>query len=58
VVIPVVFGRLWIQDPALVFSIGAMIATASLCLAFLVPRHPEPGQETILGPVGRPLPAE
>jgi predicted MFS family arabinose efflux permease len=58
VVIPVMFGKLWIQDPALVFSIGALIASASLCLAFLVPRHPEPGQETVLRPAGRPLPAE
>ncbi|WP_046868426.1 MFS transporter [Microvirga massiliensis] len=58
VVIPVVFGKLWIEDPTLVFMIGAMIATASLGLAFLVPRHPEPGQETILRPVGRPVPAE
>ena len=58
VVIPVLFGRLWIKDPTLVFTIGAGIATASLALAFLVPRHPEPGAETVLGPAGRIAPAE
>jgi predicted MFS family arabinose efflux permease len=58
VFIPVVFGRLWITDPALVFKIGAMIATASLSLAFLVPRDPTAGRETIFRPAGRPLPAE
>jgi len=58
VVIPVVFGRIWIQDPSLVFMIGACIATASLALAFLVPRDPEPGRETVLGPAGRVVPAE
>ncbi|HEY8383167.1 MAG TPA: MFS transporter [Microvirga sp.] len=58
VVIPVVFGRIWIQDPSLVFTIGACIATASLALAFLVPRDPEPGRETVLGPAGKVVPAE
>jgi hypothetical protein len=58
VAIPVTFGIIWISDPTIVFKIGAVIATASLCLAFLVPRHPEPGQETVFGPAGRPVPAE
>ncbi|HEX2136791.1 MAG TPA: MFS transporter [Microvirga sp.] len=58
VAIPVLFGRLWIKDPTLVFTIGALIATASLALAFLVPRHPEPGHETIFAPAGRVVPAE
>jgi predicted MFS family arabinose efflux permease len=58
VAIPVLFGRIWIHDPRLVFGIGACIATASLALAFLVPRHPEPGAETVLGPAGRVVPAE
>jgi predicted MFS family arabinose efflux permease len=58
VAIPVLFGRIWMSDPAFVFSIGAGIALASLALAFLVPRHPEPGVETILGPAGRIAPAE
>jgi hypothetical protein len=50
VVLPVTFGLLWIRDPAFVFYIGAAVATVSLSLAFLVPRHPVPGQETTLGP--------
>jgi len=57
VVIPVAFGGLWIYDPALVFHVGAAFATGSLVLAFLVPRHPEPGHETTFGPAGRPVPA-
>jgi hypothetical protein len=58
VFIPVVFGLLWMKDPAMVFQVGAAMACASLALAFLVPRHPELGHETILRPRERPLPAE
>jgi predicted MFS family arabinose efflux permease len=58
VFIPVLFGRLWIADPALVFLIGAAIATGSLSLSFLVPRDPEAGRETVLRPGARPVPAE
>jgi predicted MFS family arabinose efflux permease len=58
VAIPVLFGLIWIRDPSLVFNIGAAIATGSLVLAFLVPRHPEPGHETTLGPAAQPAPAE
>jgi predicted MFS family arabinose efflux permease len=58
VAIPVVFGGIWIKDPSLVFTVGALIATASLGLAFLVPRHPEPGLETVLGRSARTVPAE
>jgi predicted MFS family arabinose efflux permease len=58
VAIPIVFGRIWIQDPTLVFTIGAMIAAASLGLAFLVPRHPEPGRETTFEASRREVPAE
>jgi predicted MFS family arabinose efflux permease len=46
VVIPVLFGLIWLSDPSLVFLIGAGIALVSLSLAFLVPRHPEEGRET------------
>lgn len=58
VVIPVTFGLIWMWSPAAVFLIGAVIATISLSLSFLVPRHPEPGFETVLK--GRPAiaPAE
>lgn len=48
VFLPVTFGLIWVRDPAIVFYIGAAVATVSLTLAFLVPRHPEPGQETVL----------
>ena len=58
VAIPVAFGRIWIENPSIVFGIGALIATASLSLAFLVPRHPEPGHETVLPGAAQPQPAE
>jgi predicted MFS family arabinose efflux permease len=58
VVIPVLFGALWIKDPDAVFTIGALIATGSLALAFLVPRRPEPGRETVFGAVREAVPAE
>ncbi|HEY8564049.1 MAG TPA: MFS transporter [Beijerinckiaceae bacterium] len=55
VAMPVTFGYLWIRDPGIVFQIGTVIALTSLTLAFLVPRHPGPGQETIFE--GEPAPA-
>lgn len=57
VVIPVTFGLIWLWSPAAVFLIGAGIATGSLTLAFLVPRHPEPGRETVIR-APQPVPAE
>ncbi|MDR6871547.1 hypothetical protein J2Y55_002559 [Bosea sp. BE125] len=48
VFLPVTFGLIWIYDPAIVFIIGAGVATVSLSLAFLVPRHPAPGNETTM----------
>ena len=47
VVIPVTFGLVWLKDPSIVFLLGAGIATTSLTLSFLVPRHPAPGNETV-----------
>ncbi|MCA1999733.1 MAG: MFS transporter [Hyphomicrobiales bacterium] len=55
VVIPVTFGLLWLKNPSFVFMLGAAIATTSLALSFLVPRHPGPGNETVL--VRNPSPA-
>jgi hypothetical protein len=51
VIIPVVFGVLAVQrpDPSIIFWLGCGIATISLSLAFFVPRHPEPGAETVFG---------
>ncbi|KPH80460.1 MFS transporter [Bosea vaviloviae] len=50
VVLPVTFGQIWLRDPAIVFYIGSGVATVSLTLAFLVPRHPAPGSETVMAP--------
>ncbi|MBT6117938.1 MAG: MFS transporter, partial [Rhodospirillaceae bacterium] len=47
VVIPVAFGLVWLASPAAVFLAGAGMAAISLVLARLVPRDPEPGNETI-----------
>lgn len=55
VAIPVTFGLIGgMIDPAIIFWLGAGIATISLTLSFLVPRHPEPGNETVLA-ARRPL---
>jgi predicted MFS family arabinose efflux permease len=56
--IPLVFGLIWMKDPSIVFQLGAAMAAASLSLAFLVPRHPQPGHETTWRARARPLPAE
>jgi predicted MFS family arabinose efflux permease len=57
VIVPVAFGALGMIDPAIIFWMGACVATVSLSLSFLVPRHPTPGNETVLA-VPKPLPAE
>lgn len=57
VVIPVTFGFIWLWSPSAVFVIGAAMASVSLMLAFLVPRHPGIGHETIFQ-LPRPAPAE
>ena len=48
VVIPVVFGQIWVNDHGLVFMAGAVMAAGSLILAFLIPNDPGPGRETLL----------
>ncbi len=48
VVIPVTFGLLGMGNPAIIFWLGVAIATTSLGLAMLVPRHPSAGNETVL----------
>lgn len=45
VVIPVVFGLVWLVSPAAVFLIGAGMAFVSLVLARMVPRDPSDGHE-------------
>jgi predicted MFS family arabinose efflux permease len=56
VVIPVVFGALGSRDPSIIFWLGTAIAVMSLALACLVPRHPEPGNESLLTWLTRPVP--
>lgn len=49
VAIPVTFGAIGgMVSPVIIFWLGAGIATVSLALSFLVPRHPAPGNETVL----------
>lgn len=54
VFLPVLLGYLWLTSPTAVFVLAAGMATVSLVLALLIPRHPEPGNETIFA---RALPA-
>jgi hypothetical protein len=48
VCLPVIFGLIWLNSPALVFYIGATMALISFLLSLLVPRFPEQGRETCL----------
>ncbi len=53
--LPALLGLLWLVSPAAVFVIAALIATSSLILATLIPRHPEAGHETVfVAPIGTP----
>ncbi|CAE7594924.1 unnamed protein product [Symbiodinium microadriaticum] len=47
VVIPALFGILWLSSPSAVFLIGAGIAGLSLIFSRLIPRMPQPGEETV-----------
>ncbi len=51
VVIPVIFGAIWVSDHSLVFLAGAGMAMGSLMLAFLIPHNPCEGRETILSAI-------
>lgn len=57
VFLPVLLGLLWVMSPGAVFTLAAGMALVSLALALLIPRHPEPGRETILSR-RLPTPAE
>jgi len=46
--IPATFGFIWIDDPGLVFFLGAGMAVVSLFLAMMIPKNPKPGNETTL----------
>jgi hypothetical protein len=45
--LPVMLGLVWLISPILVFVMAALMALTSLALAFLIPRHPVAGHETI-----------
>ncbi|WP_163836056.1 MFS transporter [Spartinivicinus ruber] len=47
VVIPAIFGLIWLVNPSLVFYIGALIACLSLLTAQFVPNNPTQGNENI-----------
>ena len=50
VFLPAALGYLWLTSPMMVFVMAAGMAAVSLALSTLVPRHPEPGHETMLAP--------
>lgn len=50
VIIPVLFGILWLTSPASVFLAGAAMAAVSLIASLNIPRRPEIGNETVKGP--------
>ncbi|MGP3697659.1 MFS transporter [Rhodobacter sp. NSM] len=48
VFLPAALGYLWVTEPASVFLLAAGMALLSLGLSRLIPRHPEPGYETVI----------
>jgi predicted MFS family arabinose efflux permease len=53
VIIPAVFGIIWLTSPAIVFLSGACMAAMSLVLSMLVPRHPASGSKLRDGDICR-----
>ncbi len=47
VILPALLGYLWVTSPGSVFGLAAAMATVSLTLALMIPRHPEKGNETV-----------
>jgi len=47
VIVPVIFGIIWLTSPPIVFLAGAAMAAVSLALSLLVPRNPLPEFETV-----------
>ncbi len=58
VFLPVLLGLLWVVSPAAVFALAALMALGSLTLSLMIPRHPEPGKETVFAKYAQPEPAE
>lgn len=57
VFLPALLGYLWVVSPGAVFGLAAAMAGVSLLLSLMIPRHPEPGNETIFDR-GLPVAAE
>lgn len=57
VFLPALLGLLWVVSPGAVFGLAAGMALISLSLSLLIPRHPEPGNETVFSKYS-PAPAE
>ncbi|MBN2905132.1 MAG: MFS transporter [Rhodobacteraceae bacterium] len=57
VFLPASLGYLWVTSPGAVFILAAAMAGGSLLLALMIPRHPEPGNETVFSSL-MPAPAE
>lgn len=51
VFLPAALGYLWDSSPGSVFGLAAGMALTSLALALMIPRHPEPGNETVFSGV-------
>ena len=51
VVIPALFGLVWLVSPTAVFLMGAGMALISLVLARNIPMHPKEGNEVVVGRV-------
>ena len=49
VFLPAALGYMWAKSPDYVFVLGAGMALVALALALMIPRHPEPGYETVFG---------
>ncbi|MBV2359941.1 MFS transporter [Thalassococcus sp. CAU 1522] len=47
VFLPAALGYLWLVSPGGVFGLAAGMAVVSLILSLMIPRHPEPGNETV-----------
>lgn len=58
VFLPAALGYLWLVSPGAVFLLAAAMAATSLVLALMIPRHPEPGRETVFAVLAPAVPAE
>jgi hypothetical protein len=58
VVIPALFGLVWLVSPAAVFLMGAGMAVISLVLARNIPMDPRAGNEVVVGRVTTMTPSQ